>query len=131
MAKLISKTYGEALFEVAMEEGTLDSMLEEVEAVFEILKSNEEYIELLNHPRIPVEEKVSMVESAFKGKVSDELVGFLVTIVEKGRFSEVENILTYFIDRVSIISNVNGEPFEYGDVMEGHISMKIIGVKVI
>ena len=56
MAKLISKTYGEALFEVAMEEGTLDSMLEEVEAVFEILKSNEEYIELLNHPRIPVEE---------------------------------------------------------------------------
>ena len=37
----------------------------------------------------------------------------------------------YFIDRVSIISNVNGEPFEYGDVMEGHISMKIIGVKVI
>lgn len=100
MAKLISKTYGEALFEVAMEEGALDSMLEEVEAVFEVLKSNEEYIELLNHPRIPVEEKVSMVESAFKGKVSDELVGFLVTIVEKGRFSEVENILTYFIDRV-------------------------------
>ena len=100
MAKLVSKTYGEALFEVAVEDGTLDSMLEEVEAVLEVLKSNEEYISILNHPRIPIEEKVSMIEEAFKEKVSDELVGFLVTITEKGRFAEIESILSYFIERV-------------------------------
>lgn len=100
MAKLISKTYGEALFEVAVEDGTLDTMLEEVEAVLEVLKSNEEYISLLDHPKIPVEEKVSLIEKAFKGNVSDELVGFIVTIADKGRFSEIEGILEYFIDRV-------------------------------
>ena len=38
MAKLVSKTYGDALFEVAVEEGTLDTMLEEVEAVLQVLK---------------------------------------------------------------------------------------------
>lgn len=99
MAKLVSKTYGEALFEVAVEEGTLDTMLEEVEAVLQVLKSNKEYISLLTHPKIPVEEKVSMVEKAFKS-LSDELIGFIVTIVEKGRFSEIEDILSYFISRV-------------------------------
>ena len=97
MAKLVSKTYGDPLFEVAVEQGTLDTMLEEVEAVLQVLRDNKEYISLLSHPRIPAEEKKVMVEKAFKGKVSSELTGFIITIVEKGRFSEIEDILLYFM----------------------------------
>ena len=37
MAKLVSKTYGEALFEVAVEEGTIDSTLEEVQIVLDVI----------------------------------------------------------------------------------------------
>ena len=68
MAKLISKTYGDALFEVAAEEDKLESHLEEVEAVLDVLKENEEYIKIIGYPRIPVEEKKAMIESAFKTK---------------------------------------------------------------
>ena len=100
MAKLVSKTYGEALFEVAVEEGTIDSTLEEVQIVLDVIEANEQYIKLLTHPKLPVEQKVSLVEQVFAGKASDTLTGFMVTIVEKGRFSEIEKILTYFIDKV-------------------------------
>ena len=100
MAKLVSKTYGEALFEVAVEEGTIDSTLEEVQIVLDVIEANEQYIKLLTHPKLPVEQKVSLVEQVFAGKPSDTLTGFMVTIVEKGRFSEIEKILTYFIDKV-------------------------------
>lgn len=100
MAKLVSKTYGEALFEVAVENGTVDSLLEEVEAVLELLNANEEYVKLLTHPKLPAEEKVSLLEQAFKGKLSDDLVGFLVTVVGKGRFREIQSILSYFVDMV-------------------------------
>ena len=100
MAKLIAKTYGDALFEVAVENGTLDTMLEEVEAVLQVLENDEEYIDLLSHPKITVQEKVTMIEAAFKGRISDELMGFLVAIVTKGRFCEIEEILGYFIFKV-------------------------------
>ena len=100
MAKLVSQTYGEALFEAAVEEGTMDSLMEEVQAVLAIFHENEEYIKLLNHPKIPMEEKISLLESAFKGKVSNQLAGLLATVVEKGRFSEVEGILNFFVDKV-------------------------------
>lgn len=53
MAKLVSKVYGEALFEAAIEAGTVDSLMEEVDAVLAIFRANEEYIKLLNHPKIP------------------------------------------------------------------------------
>lgn len=100
MAKLVSQTYGTALFEVAVEEGTMDSMMEEVQSVLAIFQENEEYVKLLNHPKIPMEEKVSLLETAFKGKVSDQLTGLLTTVVEKGRFSEVEEILNFFVKEV-------------------------------
>lgn len=100
MAKLVSKTYGDALFEVAVEEGAIDSMMEEVEAVQGVLQENEEYVKLLSHPKIPVEEKNSIMKEAFDGKISNELMGLFSTVVEKGRFSEIEGILAYFLEEV-------------------------------
>lgn len=85
---------------MAAEEDKLESHLEEVEAVLDVLKENEEYIKIIGYPRIPVEEKKAMIESAFKDKVSDDMVGFLTVIVEKGRFSKIEEILNYFVERV-------------------------------
>ncbi len=89
MAKLISKTYGDALFEVAAEENKLESHLKEVEAVLDVLKENEEYINIIGYPRIPIEEKKTMIESAFKGKVSDDMVGFL-TVHEAEKIGTAE-----------------------------------------
>ena len=100
MAKLISKTYGEALFELAIEEQKLDVLFEEAKAVRDILRENADFGKLLNHPKIPREDKVKVAEGVFKGRVSGELTGFLVLIIEKDRSAELDAILTYFIDRV-------------------------------
>lgn len=100
MAKLISKTYGEALFELAVEEQKLDVLFEEAEAVRNILRENADFGKLLNHPKIPREDKVKVAEEVFKGRVSGELTGFLVLIIGKDRPAELDAILTYFIDRV-------------------------------
>ena len=47
MAKLISKTYGEALFELAVEEEKTDAMLEEIEGIKQILLENQDYLKFL------------------------------------------------------------------------------------
>ena len=96
MAKLVSKTYGEALFELAVEENKLDALMEEVEAVIQVLDDNEDFVKLMCHPKICVEEKCSVLETVFHGRVSDELTGFFLTIEDKGRFKEIYDILSYF-----------------------------------
>lgn len=100
MAKLISKTYGEALFELATEENKLDTLFEEVKEISEILDENPELGKLFLHPRITKEEKVSVMESIFKGRISDELTGFLDLVLQKERYRELQAILQYFIDKV-------------------------------
>ena len=106
MAKLVSKTYGEALFKLAMEENTLDQIAEEAKVVLEAFQNNDELARLLNHPKVSKEEKVTVIENIFKGKFSDSIVGFLVLIVEKGRYNEIDNIFQYFLSEVMEHKNI-------------------------
>lgn len=98
MAKLISKTYGDALFTLSVEEDKVDEFLQEITQLLEILKGEEEFSKLMNHPRIPVEEKTDMVKEIFTGRLSSELTGFLILVVSKGRYSSINEILQYFLD---------------------------------
>jgi F-type H+-transporting ATPase subunit delta len=106
MAKLVSKTYGDALFELAVEENKLDSMLEEVRAVAEALQENAQLTTLMNHPKIDKENKIQLIENIFRGQVSDELVGLMRMIVEKDHYKELPSVFTYFIDTVKEYRNI-------------------------
>ncbi len=69
MAKLVSKVYGDALFEVAVESGRLDEIWEQTRAMQTALEENPELFALMRHPKIVKEEKVKIIESIFTGEV--------------------------------------------------------------
>lgn len=98
MAKLISKTYGEAIFELAVAENRVEALTEEIQGVLKVLEENPEFSDIMKHPKIIKEEKLQVIETVFKGRVSDELTGFMRIIVEKGRYSQIREILQYFLD---------------------------------
>ena len=77
MAKLISKTYGDALLSIAVEEDKLDSFDEEVVALREVLKDNPDLGSCINNPRISVDDKLDIISNVFTGRITDELLGFL------------------------------------------------------
>ena len=106
MAKLISKTYGEALFELAVEENKTDVFVEEIQGILYALKENPEFDALMNHPKILKEEKIDVMENVFKGRISDELTGFLALIIKKDRYGEITSILEYFLQEVKALKGI-------------------------
>lgn len=100
MAKLVSKTYGEALYEAAVETGRTKELLDEIDAVRAILKDNPDFEKLMLHPGIPKQEKLRIVENVFGGRVSDELAGFFRVIVENERYKELPAVFEYFTAKV-------------------------------
>lgn len=106
MAKLVSKTYGQALFELALENNALEQILEEEAFVKEVFAENGDLVTLLNHPKISKDEKIQVVENIFKGNMSDTMLGFLVTIVKKERFGELEHIFQYLEEKVREYKNI-------------------------
>ncbi len=130
MAKLVSKTYGDALFEVALEKGEVASFAEEVKAVSEAFASNGELLKLLNHPKIVKEEKIQVVKNIFKGHFSDEMTEFLVLVVTKGRQNDIRSILEYFLDRYREHESIGvayvTTPLEMSDAQKEAVFKKLL-----
>ena len=100
MAKLISKTYGDALFDLAVETDKVDVLLEEIQQLQTVLAENADFGSLMNHPKILKEEKVEVAKNVFAGRISEELLGFLTIIITKDRYREIDEILNYFVTKV-------------------------------
>ena len=100
MAKIVAKVYGDALFDLAVENNELDLIAEEIQVLKDTLAENAELLQFLNHPKISNEDKISSIEEIFKGKFSDTTVGFLVIVVTKGRYNELPAIINYFLEAV-------------------------------
>lgn len=100
MAKLVSSTYGDALFELALEQNSVDTLFEEANFIRNVFLESEDVLRLFNHPKIRKDEKNAFIENVFKGRVSEDIIGFLHIIVNKDRYSDILPIFEYFIHRV-------------------------------
>ena len=72
----------------------------EIEQLRHVLSENEDFGRLMNHPKVIKEEKIQVARNVFEGRMSDELLGFLVIIISKDRYRDIDAILDYFIAEV-------------------------------
>ena len=100
MAKLVSKTYGDALFELALEGKSEDVLFEEAKVFLEVIRKDDELVRFMKHPKIVKEEKLKTGKAIFDKEFSKEFAGFLMILIQKDRFGEVEKTLEYFIGRM-------------------------------
>ncbi len=106
MAKLVSATYGDALFELALEDDKLDEVWEEVKFLGDAIHTNREFASLLVHPRVSEDEKKNLVGNIFGGQLSDITMGFIMIVIEKGRAGDIETILNYFCVKAREYKNI-------------------------
>lgn len=130
MAKLVSDVYGDALFELAMETDRLDSFLEEAKDVLDVLSQNQELSQMMNHPKISKDDKLSILDTVFKGQISDELIGLMRMVVEKNHFADMSGILNYFVKRVYEQKNIGiayvSTPMELTDTQKADVVKKLL-----
>ena len=130
MAKLVSNVYGDALFELAMEQNKLDGYLEEAECINQVLHENPEFCQVMTHPKVTKEEKTQTIKAVFNGRASDEVVGLMCMVVEKDHFADMEAILDYFVQRVMDEKNIGvatvTTPMELTDTQKQQIEKRLL-----
>ena len=100
MAKLVSKVYGDALFEAAVEAKKMDEMFGEVKQLLVIFKENTDLQKMLDNPKIIREDKENVIETVFRGRISNEIVELMKLMIAKGRYNSIESVFEYFIELV-------------------------------
>lgn len=100
MAKLAAAAYGDALFELAVEQSKTDVLYDEAQTVIGAYEDNSEIGRLLGHPKIDKTEKEQFIKNVFEKFVSDDMVGLLVIMLGKDRQSDIVAALKYFCGRI-------------------------------
>ncbi|MBO4395111.1 MAG: ATP synthase F1 subunit delta [Eubacterium sp.] len=99
MAKLVSKVYGDALFELAVEEDRLKPIWDEVRALLRALEDNPDFLPTLRHPDMTMEKKQALLKELFGASFSQDVMGLLDVLVRKNRIGELEKVLLHFDER--------------------------------
>ena len=112
MAELtVDLTYGTALMEAARDIGKEQQILEEAQAVSELLKNEPDLHKFINYPAVSAEEKKDVLKNIFEGRICEELLNFIYILVDKRRTMNFERIIKVY---KSLIEHEEG--YSYGTV---------------
>jgi F-type H+-transporting ATPase subunit delta len=115
----ISLRYANSLMDNAVENKTIDRVVEDMELVLSAIHSSSDLRRLLENPIIGFEKKQSVLEEIFKDKVSKESMNFIKFIVDKHREEILGNIIKKFLEirneQLGIINVDVKTAFEFND----------------
>ncbi|WP_031406663.1 F0F1 ATP synthase subunit delta [Geobacillus vulcani] len=94
--EVIAKRYASALFQIALEQGQLDRMEEDIRAVRQALAENGEFLSLLSYPKLSLDQKKALIREAFAG-VSNPVQNTLLLLLERHRFGLVPELAEQFL----------------------------------
>ncbi len=140
MAGLVEKTYGDALFELIIEEdpSKLSAAKAELSQVASVISDVPELIKLSKTPTIEKQEKLGLIESTFKDRLSGYVYNFLMVLTDAGRLDYFDKISGYFSERcneylgIAEITVVTCQPLTAKAKAELSAKMeKVLGKKIV
>ena len=135
MNEKAEKVYGEAFFELCLEEcpDNLKSIYGELTALGGIISENPELIKIMDAPTVSVQEKVELTKEIIStGNVSEFVGNLLCVLAERGRFSCYDGIVKHFRAKynehfkIAEITVTTSEP--HTDSMREKIIRKMSGI---
>ena len=99
------REYAVALFSLTAEENLTEDYLQHMKTIRTILAENQEYIEFLASPAIPLGERIASVEEAFGESFPEYAVSFLKVLTENGKIRSVFGCIDEFQTLAMTVSN--------------------------
>lgn len=85
MYEYLDKRYALALYEVAEAKGKVEEYLNDLREICNIIETNKDFYEVIKHPQINTRKKKQTFINIFKGQIDEELLSFLLILIEKDR----------------------------------------------
>lgn len=85
MYEYLDRRYALALYEVAESKGKVDEYLRDLREICSLIDNNKDFYEVIKHPQIGTKQKKRTFINIFKGNIDEELLSFLLILIEKDR----------------------------------------------
>ena len=93
MYEYLDRRYALALYEIAEKNNKVDEYLHDLREICNIFDENNDFYQVIRHPKINTAKKKEIFTDLFKGKVDEELLSFMLVLIEKGRILQLRDKL--------------------------------------
>lgn len=94
MYEHLDRRYALALYEVAEKKGKVDEYIQELKDILKLIKENDYLQEVIKHPRISTLKKKEIFKTIFSGKISEDVLSFLLVLIDKDRILYLDKKIT-------------------------------------
>ncbi len=95
----IGSVYGEALYELARDEGLSEIISRELNVLDESFAQEPDFLRLLVSANLPKEERCRILDDSFRGKVQPYLLNFMKILTEKGYMRHFSDCRKSYLQR--------------------------------
>jgi F-type H+-transporting ATPase subunit delta len=103
---IVANRYAKSLMELAAETNKLDEVRGDMKTIEQLCRENREFALFLDSPVIKTDKKIGVLNSLFKGKISDLTLSFLTLITSKHRESLIKEIAAAFDEQYKKNKNI-------------------------
>jgi F-type H+-transporting ATPase subunit delta len=93
---IVAGRYASSLMQLAQEKNKMEDVRQDMRLIGQVYSENRDFMLFVNSPLIKTDKKIVVLESIFKGKISDLTMSFLVLMANKHRESYLKDIATAF-----------------------------------
>lgn len=95
----VSPRYAKSLLDLALEQGLLEQVKNDMATINEVCKGSREFIQLLSNPIIKTDKKEAILKEIFGGRISTLTFKFLEIITSRKREDHIPSIAVSFLDQ--------------------------------
>ena len=127
MFEYLDRRYALALYEVAEEKGKVQEYLNDLREICDLIDNNKDFYEVVKHPQISTKQKKKTFINIFKGNIDEELLSFLLILIEKDRIlflkEKLKEMEKIHLERLNVLQGIFKttiplEEYEYNALVE-------------
>lgn len=104
MQEYLARRYALALYEISEQKDRIDSILQDLREIVDTIYNNKDFEEVIKHPQISTSKKKEIFSNIYKGNIDDELLAFLLLLIEKERILYIDEVLIQF-EKINLEKN--------------------------
>jgi len=124
----ISKNYAKSYFDLAVEEGVLETAHSDMKLIDNIIVSTRDFRLFLKNPIIKKKKKQVVISEIFGDQISKLTLAFLDIIVKNNREEYIEGIAKEFIDKYRKLKNIKTAYLKTAVETDIYLKNKIIDI---
>jgi F-type H+-transporting ATPase subunit delta len=103
----LASRYAKSLIDLSTERNQLEDVYSDMQFLKQVCKGSRDFVNLLRSPVVSADKKQSVINAVTKNNVSELTAAFIKLLINKGRESDMPEIVTAFIEQYNTIKGIH------------------------